>query len=89
MHDHYATYSVSGDSHLFKPVVDSHAKEAFIPEEPLALLTSGEFNNVPMIIGSNKDEGLFVLNMAMQNSNIVDALDSDWDSVVSSMLLKR
>ncbi|KAH1000888.1 hypothetical protein HUJ04_013161 [Dendroctonus ponderosae] len=45
----------------FCPVIEPKSKEpGFITEEPLELLKSGRYNKVPMIIGYNTLEGIFI-----------------------------
>ncbi|XP_050307748.1 esterase B1-like isoform X2 [Anthonomus grandis grandis] len=45
----------------FCPVVEPKGKEpAFLTEEPLEILKSGRYNKVPMIMGYNSLEGIFV-----------------------------
>lgn len=44
---------------LFTPTIEAvKNKNTFIGEEPLKLMTSGNFNKVPLIIGVNEHEGL-------------------------------
>ena len=31
-----------------------------LPAEPLQLLQSGQYNKVPLIVGTNRDEGLLI-----------------------------
>ena len=49
-----------GPRFLTYPVVDNFCSDPFLPEDPVELLKKGKFNQVPIIIGFNKDEGVFV-----------------------------
>ena len=43
----------------FKPIIDGGlVDDPFLPDEPLTLLANGSFNKVPLIIGTNQNEGL-------------------------------
>ena len=43
----------------FKPIVDGGlVDDPFLPDEPLTLLATGRFNRVPLILGTNQNEGL-------------------------------
>ena len=42
----------------FKPYIDDFNTDPFIPKDPLDMIEAGEFNDVPLILGNNKDEGL-------------------------------
>lgn len=57
-----------GDGVRWDPTVDG----AVIPDEPQALLDAGDFADVPILLGSNKDEGrLFIM------LGELDEMDSD------------
>lgn len=44
----------------FCPVIEPKtAKDPFLTEEPLDIIKSGRYNNVPMIMGYNSFEGIF------------------------------
>ena len=38
----------------------------FLPDHPLRLLTNGQFNRVPLIIGVNRNEGAFIVAGSMK-----------------------
>jgi para-nitrobenzyl esterase len=42
------------------PVIDGY----FLPDDPAAIFAQGKQNDVPLIVGSNKDEGTFFLQAA-------------------------
>jgi len=39
------------------PVVDDYSSHPFLPKSPLAAMQSGDFNQIPFMSGTNKDEG--------------------------------
>ena len=44
----------------FRPIVDDFCSDPFLPDDPVNLLKSGKFNQVPAIVGFNKDEGIMI-----------------------------
>ncbi|XP_018575302.1 juvenile hormone esterase-like [Anoplophora glabripennis] len=44
----------------FGPIIEKPSDTAFITEEPIDILMSGNYNQVPLIIGYNSGEGLFL-----------------------------
>ena len=45
----------------FKPIVDKDlVDDPVLPDEPLNLLKSGNYNKVPLICGANQNEGLLI-----------------------------
>lgn len=73
----------------FKPVVDDFAKQPFLPKEPSELMAKGQFNKVPMIIGSNEQEGLLVMNGFMSNMTFFQDLIDNWNVMFLQHLLHR
>lgn len=45
----------------FAPCVEEPNETAFLTRSPIDIITSGDFNKVPMIIGYNSNEGLIIL----------------------------
>merc|ERR1712038_2205319 len=64
---------------IFAPVIDDYASVPFMPENPLESLKKGEFSMVPMIIGSNKHDGLFLMDMF---PNLQGMMRDFWDQWV-------
>jgi len=69
----------------FKPIVDGGlVPDPFLPEEPIQLIKKGLYNKVPLIIGSNKDEGMLIkafyerqedsYNIGWKNFGVIGAL---------------
>ncbi|KAK9875464.1 hypothetical protein WA026_007858 [Henosepilachna vigintioctopunctata] len=50
---------IAGFQRFFGPVVEKPSKDAFISEEPEHLLKSGNYNKVPIIIGTTSNEAAF------------------------------
>jgi carboxylesterase type B len=57
----------------FKPIVDDFSSKPFLPIDPLQAFEKGSFNDVPLMIGNNKDEGIFGWMVYLQNeTKIID-----------------
>lgn len=46
---------------VFSPCIETVSDTAFITRKPIDIITSGDYNKVPMIIGYNSNEGLMIL----------------------------
>ena len=66
----------------WKPLLDGlylPVSQAFLTEDPLVLLQRGSFTNIPVIIGSTKDEGLYaVTEVLARRGDAADVLLRDW-----------
>jgi len=66
----------------WKPILDGHflpIESAFLPADPLDLLRSGNFNDIPIIIGHTKDEGVYaVTEILSRTPDAVDTVFRDW-----------
>jgi len=66
----------------FKPIVDGNlVDDPFLPEEPLELLKKGTWNKVPLIIGTNKNEGLLIKGFFQRDGGKYAEAKDGWDSV--------
>lgn len=77
----------------FKPVIDApfygNTSLGFVPGEPLRLFDQGDFADLPLMIGSNANEGLLFLfpfvNQALGFAN----LEGNWTEVMAGILFNR
>ena len=66
----------------FKPIVDGDlVDDPVLPEEPLTLLARGEFNKVPLMLGTNQNEGLLIKGFYMKNPKKYDEAFDNWDVI--------
>jgi len=66
----------------FKPIVDGGlVDDPVLPEEPLELLSTGRFNKVPLMIGTNQDEGLLIKGFYEKNVKKYDEAFDNWDAI--------
>jgi carboxylesterase type B len=45
----------------FGPRIDAERENPFLPKDPIDIIESGSFNQVPLIIGVNANEGAFAI----------------------------
>lgn len=50
----------AGDKRPYAPVVEQRSEEAFITEEPIKIIKSGNYNHVPLIVGYTSREGMLI-----------------------------
>ena len=66
----------------WKPIFDGHFLSTplpFLSSDPLDILESGNFSDIPVIIGENKDEGLYAISdILTRTPNAVDIVFDDW-----------
>jgi len=66
----------------FKPMVDGGlVEDPFLPEEPLTLLENGQFNKVPLMIGTNQNEGLLIKGFYQKAVKKYDQAYDNWDAI--------
>ena len=64
----------------WKPIVDKHASQPFLPDDPKALLSDGQFNKVPIVIGGNQNEGSFYLAQFLLNPELFKEVEDNFDN---------
>ena len=66
----------------FKPIVDKDlVDDPLIPDEPITLIKEGRYNKVPMMIGTNKNEGLLIKGFYARNLAKYDEAYDNWETV--------
>jgi len=66
----------------FKPIVDGGiVEDPFLPDEPLALLEKGDFNKVPLMLGTNQNEGLLIKAFLERKSGSYNEAFDNWDRI--------
>ena len=63
----------------WKPIVDNHASKPFIPDDPKVLVSDGQFNQVPIIIGGNQDEGSMYMAQFLLNPELFEEVHEKFD----------
>eukprot|EP00092_Neocalanus_flemingeri_P071935 GFUD01088443.1.p1 GENE.GFUD01088443.1~~GFUD01088443.1.p1 ORF type:complete len:306 (-),score=76.68 GFUD01088443.1:461-1378(-) len=65
----------------FKPIVDGGlVDDPFLPDEPFTLLAKGKFNKVPVMIGTNQNEGLLIKGLYDKTPQKYDEAFDDWET---------
>jgi len=66
----------------FKPIVDGGlVKDPILPQEPLILLKKGDFNKVPLMIGTGQSEGLIIKGLYDKNPKKYDEAFDNWEVI--------
>ena len=66
----------------FKPIVDKDlVDDPVLPDEPLNIIQSGNYNKVPLIMGTNQNEGLLIKGFYARNHANYDIAYDNWKSV--------
>ena len=72
---------------IWTPVIEDFSPEPFLPKHPMDLLKSGEFNtDVEVVIGTNSDDGLFMVRDALNDSSLWPDYANGWDSAGTKAL---
>jgi carboxylesterase type B len=72
---------------VFKPYIDDFSSNPFMPKDPWELIESGSFNDVPLIIGNNNDEGLMTTLKFYLNSDLIADLRNRWNEELGPLLI--
>lgn len=62
------------------PVVDKFSSNPFLPNDPQLLLNEGNYNQVPIIIGGNENEGCINIVQFLRQSDLFKTVHDDFDS---------
>ena len=73
----------------FTAIIDDFSENPFVPLDPLKALKNGIFNDVPLIIGHNRDEGAHILTKLTHNSTIFDHFLNHWNQVGPTMIFNK
>ena len=72
---------------IYKPVVDDFTSDPFVPKDPWKIIEAGEFNQVPIIMGSNSEEGLFSALKYYANPALLEELSSKWETEYAPLII--
>ncbi|KAL3282172.1 hypothetical protein HHI36_005366 [Cryptolaemus montrouzieri] len=70
----------------FRPTVEPQSTEAFLTDTPANLLNSGNFNDVPLLTGLTKDEGILLAARFVNKPELFDQLNEDFNNKITSAL---
>ena len=63
----------------WKPLVDSYANNPFMHKDPRIIFEEGEYNQVGMMIGGNRDEGCLYMTQFRMNPEKFEEVDNNFD----------
>ena len=72
---------------IFKPEVDNFTSDPFLPKSPWEMIEAGEFNHIPIIMGSNSEEGLLGALNIYNNETKIEDLAAKWDNVYGPLVI--
>merc|ERR1719290_496331 len=67
-----------GDTRAMLPVIDDFSSRPFIPREPLEMIKSGNYSQVPLVMGYSKDEHLIYKFIFLSDPSILERISGDW-----------
>lgn len=72
----------------YVPCIDApdSQESIFLPRHPIAIMESGDFMDVPLVIGYTSDESLFVIREAVLDPSVTDILNGNRNLVVPTSL---
>lgn len=62
------------------PIVDDFASEPFLPAHPETLLKQDKVSKVPIMLGHNKEDGLFFTSRAIYDANYWKNFTDNWET---------
>ena len=65
----------------WSPRVDPESKLSYMPEEPIDLMTAGNFQHVPWIVGLTDDEGAFKTSAFISDMKTVREFEEDFEKI--------
>ncbi len=75
--------------YMYRPIIDDFTSKPFLHGEPLDLIGKGDFNQVPMMIGFNRDEGLLSVDNFQNNETLRNLMLDNWDTYMPIHLIGR
>ena len=90
MTKHFLHYNWIGPN-VWKPYFDGHLGEklSILPDFPENLIKSGKYNQVPLIIGTNTDEGALNAVGFLDGRASFQDMESHWDMLAPLKLFHR
>ena len=75
----------------FLPVMDNFNGESnhILTKDPLDMIDNFEFNDVPLILGTNSDEGIMFLPKFLPATKPAKYIKEHWNTKISQLLIRR
>lgn len=71
----------------FGPTVEPENSNSFLTEEPIKLLKTGQFKDLPWLVSLCKDEGLYRAAEFISNNSTLQELENKWFEIAPNMLM--
>ncbi|KAK0160556.1 hypothetical protein PV328_007954 [Microctonus aethiopoides] len=70
----------------FGPVVEKESKKPFIDRSPVEIISSGDAADVPWLTSLTSEEGLYPAAEFVNNPQLMNELDANWDEIAPHLL---
>ena len=74
---------------IWTPSDDSKTRDPFFAKHPKKVYESGDFVQVPTMLGSTKDEGLLISSMLRRNPEFLDTINDHWNRCMAPHALGK
>lgn len=74
---------------VFAPVVEDDTEGSFLPDNPLNILKSGKYANVPWITGVNSAEGALRVASIHKNKKLLRELDENFNRIMAITFISK
>ncbi|KAF5306371.1 hypothetical protein FQR65_LT07395 [Abscondita terminalis] len=71
---------------LFKPVIESRSKNAFLPEHPVEIIKSGRMSQIPFMTGITTEDGAIKSSGIYYNYSLVEKLNLNFNKILPLVL---
>eukprot|EP00095_Tigriopus_kingsejongensis_P012028 maker-scaffold593_size129216-snap-gene-0.28 protein:Tk12028 transcript:maker-scaffold593_size129216-snap-gene-0.28-mRNA-1 annotation:"acetylcholinesterase " len=86
---HFLQYLWTGPN-VWMPVVDGHfSSDPVLPKKAIDILKSGDYNKVPIVMGTNSEEGAFNMCGYLKGIIHLDDVEDKWDQLAPLILFHR
>lgn len=86
---HFLQYLWTGPN-VWMPVVDGHfSSDPLLPKKPIDILRAKEYNQMPVIMGTNSEEGAFNMCGYLKGIIHLEDVEERWDQLAPLILFHR
>ncbi|KAK4880602.1 hypothetical protein RN001_008748 [Aquatica leii] len=71
---------------IYKPVIESNSKNAFLPENPLKTIKSSKISQIPFMTGITTEDGAFKSSSVYNDNRLVEKLNSNFNEILPLFL---
>ncbi|KAK4880601.1 hypothetical protein RN001_008747 [Aquatica leii] len=71
---------------LYKPVIEIHSKNAFLPEHPIKIIQSGKMSQIPFMTGLTTEDGAIKSSSVYSDERLVEKLNLNFEEILPLFL---